>query len=113
METINKKVLEKIIFNKEIFQLRDDICSSLCLKLCKLVDNLEGLLTLLHDWNFFSKSMGRCQNSNKYKTTVDHVAIKFQKNFNTYSIRHEVLKCIHLSNIWKYKFSDNSKLKFH
>lgn len=71
LETINKKFPLKIIFNKTNCKFKDDILSSLWLKFGKLPENSEGLLTLLHDRNFFNKTIVRCQNSmNLWKLSI-------------------------------------------
>ena len=114
LNIINNKILHKIMFNKDNCTFRDDIASSYWLKYGKLSPNLEGLLMLVQDRNFFSKSVTKCNHCNERIKIVDHISTKCDKLLFSYRIRHdEVLKCIHLSLIRKYNFSDNSKIKYH
>ena len=80
----NKKILHKIIFNKNTCPHIDENLSSTWLKFGKLNPRIEGALTMLQDRNFYKKDNKKCPHCLRCKNNIDHVATKCDKLLNIY-----------------------------
>ncbi|TBU11328.1 hypothetical protein CWI38_1263p0010, partial [Hamiltosporidium tvaerminnensis] len=69
----------------------------------------------IQDRNVFGGAEGVCQHCNTSRKTVDHLATRCEKMLgHDYTRRHnEVVRCIHLLLLNKYKFKSSKRIRSH
>ncbi|TBU12099.1 hypothetical protein CWI38_0898p0010, partial [Hamiltosporidium tvaerminnensis] len=75
----------------------------------------EAVFCYIQDRNVFWRAEGVCQHCNTSRKTVDHLATRCEKMLgHDYTRRHnEVVRCIHLLLLNKYKFKSSKRIRSH
>ncbi|TBT97623.1 hypothetical protein CWI39_2841p0010, partial [Hamiltosporidium magnivora] len=102
-------------FNKYFSQLVSVNDSSRWLKKGSVRPRDEAVFCYIQDRNVFWGAEGMCQHCNQSRKTVDHLATRCEKMLgHDYTRRHnEVVRCIHLLLLNKYKFKSSKRIRSH
>ncbi|TBU20095.1 hypothetical protein CWI38_0134p0100, partial [Hamiltosporidium tvaerminnensis] len=75
----------------------------------------EAVFCYIQDRNVFWGAEGMCQHCNQSRKTVNHLATRCEKMLgHEYTRRHnEVVRCIHLLLLNKYKFKSSKRIRSH
>ncbi|TBU10176.1 hypothetical protein CWI38_1964p0010 [Hamiltosporidium tvaerminnensis] len=113
-EIKNRKLHSKLYSarNNELVSVND---SSRWLKKGSVRPRDEAVFCYIQDRNVFWGAEGMCQHCNQSRKTVDHLATKCEKMLgHDYTRRHnEVVRCIHLLLLNKYKFKSSKRIRSH
>ncbi|TBU12866.1 hypothetical protein CWI38_0601p0040 [Hamiltosporidium tvaerminnensis] len=113
-EIKNRKLHSKLYSarNNELVSVND---SSRWLKKGSVRPRDEAVLCYIQDRNVFWGAEGMRQHCNQSMKTVDHLATRCEKMLgHDYTRRHnEVVQCIHLLLLNKYKFKPSKRIRSH
>ncbi|TBU10378.1 reverse transcriptase [Hamiltosporidium tvaerminnensis] len=113
-EIKNRKLHSKLYSarNNELVSVID---SSRWLKKGSVRPRDEAVFCYIQDRNVFWGADGMCQHCGKSGKTVDHLATRCEKMLGRdYTRRHnEVVRCIHLLLLNKYKFKSSKRIRSH
>ncbi|TBU10851.1 reverse transcriptase [Hamiltosporidium tvaerminnensis] len=112
---IEKRKLHSKLYNvgnNELVSVND---SSRWLKKGSVRPRDEAVFCYIQDRNVFWGAEGVCQHCNTSRKTVDHLATRCEKMLgHDYTRRHnEVVRCIHLLLLNKYKFKSSKRIRSH
>ncbi|TBU10160.1 hypothetical protein CWI38_1977p0010, partial [Hamiltosporidium tvaerminnensis] len=112
---IEKRKLHSKLYNARNNELVSVNDSSRWLKKGSVRPRDEAVFCYIQDRNVFWGAEGVCQHCNTSRKTVDHLATRCEKMLgHDFTRRHnEVVRCIHLPLLNKYKFKSSKRIRSH
>ncbi|TBU20279.1 hypothetical protein CWI38_0097p0020 [Hamiltosporidium tvaerminnensis] len=112
---IEKRKLHSKLYNARNNELVSVNDTSRWLKKGSVRPRDEAVFCYIQDRNVFWGAEGVCQHCNTSRKTVDHLATRCEKMLgHDYTRRHnEVVRCIHLLLLNKYKFKSSKRIRNH
>ncbi|TBU12077.1 hypothetical protein CWI38_0909p0030, partial [Hamiltosporidium tvaerminnensis] len=109
---IEKRKLHSKLYNARKNELVSVSDSSRWLKRGNIRPRNKAVFCYIQDRNVFWGADGVCQHCNQSKKTVDDLATRYEKMLvHDYTRRHnEVVRCIHLLLLNKYKFKSSKRI---
>ncbi|TBU20298.1 reverse transcriptase [Hamiltosporidium tvaerminnensis] len=112
---IEKRKIHSKLYNARNNELVSVNDSSRWLKKGSVRPRDEAVFCYIQDRNVFWGAEGVCQHCNTSRKTVDHLATRCEKMLgHDYTRRlNEVVRCIHLLLLNKYKFKSSKRIRSH